>query len=103
MSEPSIFSGFKLSDKLPATPTVPVDQRLFAPVAARPGPQVTPPSTDTPPSPSPQEAPTAAPEPPASSLPPVGKEGKRETGDSTGSGTFGTSIDRAGDQDDVAL
>ena len=79
MSEPSIFSGLKLSDKLPGTPAVPVDQRLFAPVSAHPSPKVQPP-TDTPPSPSPQEAPTAAPVPPAFFLPPVGKEGKRERG-----------------------
>lgn len=80
MSEPSIFSGLKLSDKLPVAPAVPVDQRLFAPAAAQPGPKAIPPPRTARASPAPQEAPTAAPVPPALSLPTVGKEGKRERG-----------------------
>ena len=79
MSDTSAFSGLKLSDQTPGSPTTPVDQRLFAPMP-RPAQQNSEPSSAPVPETQPSTSESVSETRPSTPPPAVGKEGKRERG-----------------------
>ena len=79
MSDPSAFSGLKLSDQTPGSPVTPVDQRLFAPLP-RPSPPGVGPSTPAMSEIESSTSESASATMPTTPSPAVGKEGKRERG-----------------------